>query len=231
MILGIIGAMSEELEILLKDMELESKETKANMTFHTGKLWGKNVIAVVCGIGKVNAAICTQILISKYNVSQVINVGVAGGIGKDIYPGDVVIATDLVQYDMDTTVFGDPVGQIPRLDTFDFKCDTTLVEVAKTACAKASDFKTFSGRIVSGDQFVASIEKIQWLEKEFSALACEMEGASIAHVCYLNNIPFVVVRSISDNANNGAHMDFEKFTPIGVKNSTFILKTMISTLN
>lgn len=230
MILGIIGAMNEELEILIKDMELESKETKANMTFHRGRLWGKNVIAVVCGIGKVNAAICTQILISEYNVHKVINVGVAGGIGKDIYPGDVVIATDLVQYDMDTTVFGDPVGQIPRLDTFDFKCDDTLVEAAKSACAKASDFKTFSGRIVSGDQFVASIEKIQWLEKEFSALACEMEGASIAHVCYLNKIPFVVVRSISDNANNGAHMDFEKFTPIGVKNSTFILKTMISTL-
>lgn len=230
MILGIIGAMSEELEILLKDMELQSKETKARMTFYKGQLWGKDVVAVVCGIGKVNAAICTQILITEYKVSSIINVGVAGGIGKDIYPGDVVIATDLVQYDMDTTVFGDPVGQIPRLDTFDFKCDTSLIQAAKAACSEACDFKTFSGRIVSGDQFVASIEKIQWLEKEFSALACEMEGASIAHVCYLNNTPFVVVRSISDNANNGAHMDFEKFTPIGVKNSTFILKTMLTNM-
>ena len=123
-----------------------------------------------------------------------------------------------------------PVGQIPRMDTFDFKCDEKLVETAKAACAEASDFKTFSGRIVSGDMFVASLDKIQWLEKEFQALACEMEGASIAHVCYLNNIPFVVIRSISDNANNGAHMDFEKFTPIGVKNSTFILKTMLNKL-
>ena len=217
MILGIIGAMSEELEILLKDMELETVEEKAKMKFHKGKLWGHNVVAVVCGIGKVNAAVCTQILVSEYNVSSVINVGVAGGIGKDIFPGDVVIAENLVQYDMDTTAFGDPVGQIPRMDTFDFKCDEKLVETAKAACAEASDFKTFSGRIVSGDMFVA-------------ALACEMEGASIAHVCYLNNIPFVVIRSISDNANNGAHMDFEKFTPIGVKNSTFILKTMLNKL-
>lgn len=230
MILGIIGAMSEELEILLKDMELENTQTKARMTFYKGKLWGKDVVAVVCGIGKVNAAVCTQILITEYKVSSIINVGVAGGIGKEIYPGDVVIATDLVQYDMDTTAFGDPMGQIPRLDTFDFKCDTNLVDAAKAACASASDFKTFSGRIVSGDQFVASVEKIHWLEKEFSALACEMEGASIAHVCYLNETPFVVVRSISDNANNGAHMDFEKFTPIGVKNSTFILKNMISNM-
>lgn len=230
MILGIIGAMSEELEILLKDMILEKVEEKAKMKFHKGKLWGHDVVAVVCGIGKVNAAVCTQILASEYNVSSVINVGVAGGIGKDIYPGDVVIAENLVQYDMDTTAFGDPMGQIPRMDTFDFKCDKKLVETAKIACAEASDFKTFSGRIVSGDMFVASIEKIQWLEKEFGALACEMEGASIAHVCYLNNIPFVVIRSISDNANNGAHMDFEKFTPIGVKNSTFILKTMLEKL-
>ena len=230
MVLGIIGAMSEELEILLKDMSLEDVQVKANMKFHKGMLWGKEVVAVVCGIGKVNAAICTQILASEYNVSAVINVGVAGGIGKDIYPGDVVIAENLVQYDMDTTAFGDPMGQIPRLDTFDFKCDSKLIETAKSACEEATEFKTFSGRIVSGDMFVASIDKIKWLESEFAALACEMEGASIAHVCYLNKIPFVVIRSISDNANNGAHMDFEKFTPIGVKNSTFILKSMITKL-
>ena len=230
MILGIIGAMSEELEILLTDMELEDTTVKAKMTFHRGKLWGKDVVAVVCGIGKVNAAICTQLLISEYEVTHIINVGVAGGIGKEIYPGDVVIATNLVQYDMDTTAFGDPMGQIPRLDTFDFKCDSKLIETAKSACEEATEFKTFSGRIVSGDMFVASIDKIKWLESEFAALACEMEGASIAHVCYLNKIPFVVIRSISDNANNGAHMDFEKFTPIGVKNSTFILKSMITKL-
>lgn len=227
MVIGIISAMSEELELLLNDMEIEEKTHKANMTFHKGKVWGKDVVAVVSGIGKVNAAVCTQILISEYKVNSVINVGVAGGIGKDIYPGDVVVAENLVQHDMDTTVFGDAHGQIPRLDTFDFTCDKELVRLAKLACDEIKEINTFSGRIVSGDQFIASVDKIKWLESEFGASACEMEGASIAHVCYLNSIPFVIIRSISDNANNGAHMDYEKFIPIGVKNSTTILKAMI----
>lgn len=227
MTLGIIAAMSEELEILLKDMNLSEKRTMASMEFNKGTLWGKEVVAVVCGIGKVNAAVCAQVLSSVFKVDKIVNVGVAGGIGKDIYPGDVVIATDLVEHDMDTTVFGDPYGQVPRMDTFDFKCDEELIKLANKVCEKVGGFNTFSGRIVSGDQFVSSIEKIQWLEKEFNAISCEMEGASIAHVCYLNHIPFVVIRSISDNANNGAHMDFEKFTPIAVKNSTAILKEMV----
>ena len=230
MILGIIGAMSEELEILLKDMKLETTEEKAKMKFHKGKLWGHDVVAVVCGIGKVNAAICTQILASEYKVSSVINVGVAGGIGKDIYPGDVVIAENLVQYDMDTTAFGDPMGQIPRLDTFDFKCDENLIKTAKSACSKASDFKTFSGRIVSGDMFVASIDKIKCLEKEFNALACEMEGASIAHVCYLNNIPFVVVRSISDTPNGNNQVDFNEYLRFASKNCGIFTKKLFALL-
>ena len=212
-------------------MQLDSSTTKAGMTFNKGKLWNKDVIAVVCGIGKVNAAVCTQILVSEFNVDKVINVGVAGGIGKDIYPGDVVIATNLVEHDMDTTAFGDPHGQVPRMDTFDFKCDPSLIELANNACEKVGGCNTFTGRIVSGDIVVADVEKIKWLEKEFNALSCEMEGASIAHVCYLNNIPVVVIRSISDNANNGAHMDFEKFTPIAVKNSTSILKEMLLSMN
>ncbi|MEQ8199151.1 MAG: 5'-methylthioadenosine/adenosylhomocysteine nucleosidase, partial [Clostridiaceae bacterium] len=167
MIIGIIAAMSEELELLLKDMEVTSKEEKAKMTFYKGKLWEKEVVAVVCGIGKVNAAVCTQILISEYNVHKIINVGVAGGIGEDICPGDVVIADNLVEHDMDTTAFGDPHGQIPRLDTFDFKCDKELVALAEEACREASDIKSFKGRIVTGDQFIASVDKIKWLSSQF----------------------------------------------------------------
>ncbi|WP_238919162.1 5'-methylthioadenosine/adenosylhomocysteine nucleosidase [Clostridium sp. YIM B02555] len=227
MTIGIIAAMAEELEILLNDLALIEKKEKANMTFHKGTLYGKDVVAVVCGIGKVNSAICTQILASEYNVDKVINVGVAGGIGKEIYPGDIVVAENLVQHDMDTTAFGDKMGQIPRLDTFDFKCDKEMVAIAKKACEQISELNSFTGRIASGDQFVANIEKIQWLEKEFGAISCEMEGASIAQVCYLNSIPFVVIRSISDNANNGAHMDYQNFVPIAVKNSTKILKQML----
>lgn len=227
MVLGIIAAMSEELELILQDMKLKNKKTVANLTFNEGTLYDKNVVAVVCGIGKVNAAICTQILISEFSVDKVINIGVAGGVNKDIYPGDVVIGNSLVEHDIDCSVFGDPVGQIPRMDTFDFKADDTLVNLAKDSCNKLNNINSFVGRIVSGDQFIASQEKVQYLEKEFNAFSCEMEGASIAHVCYSNNVPFVIIRSISDNANNGAHMDFEKFTPIAVKNSTAILKEMI----
>lgn len=230
MTIGIIAAMEEELEILLKDLSLEEKSKKANMTFYKGMLYGQNVVAVVCGIGKVNSAVCTQILISEYNVDKVINVGVAGGIGKDIYPGDIVIAENLVQHDMDTSAFGDKIGQIPRLDTFDFKCDLELISLAEKSCSELSDLNSYTGRIASGDQFIANIEKIQWLDTEFGAISCEMEGASIAQVCYLNSIPFVVIRSISDNANNGAHMDYEKFIPIAVKNSTKILKKMLENM-
>lgn len=230
MVLGIIAAMSEELELLLQDMELKSKKTIANITFNEGNLFGTDVVAVVCGIGKVNAAICTQILASTYNVDKVINVGVAGGVNKEIYPGDIVIGNSLVEHDMDCSVFGDALGQVPRMDTFDFKADEELIELATKACESLNDIKSYVGRIVSGDQFIASVEKVQFLEKEFNALSCEMEGASIAHVCYSNNIPFVIIRSISDNANNGAHIDFEKFTPVAVKNSTSIIKEMIKNM-
>lgn len=227
MSLGIIVAMEEELEVILKEMDHNKTEIRAGMEFHIGKISGKEIIAVICGIGKVNSAVCAQILISDFKAKQIVNVGIAGGIGKDIVPGDIVIGDSLVQHDMDATAFGDVVGQIPRLDTFDFKADGTLVRLAKEASEKSTSHKSYVGRIVTGDQFVADLDKIKWLSEEFSALACEMEGASIAQACYLNKIPFVVIRSISDNANTGAHMDFEKFKYLAVENSSQILKDMI----
>ncbi len=227
MTLGIIVAMDEELEIILKTMKKDKTETLANMEFHIGEIEGKKIVAVICGIGKVNSAVCTQILISEFGVDCVINVGIAGGIGVDIVPGDIVIGESLVQHDMDATAFGDVVGQVPRLDTFDFKADKTLVTLAKEACESIEGHNSYVGRIVTGDQFVADLDKIKWLSNTFDALACEMEGGSIAHACYLNSIPFVVIRSISDNANTGAHMDFEKFKYLAVENSSQILKDMI----
>lgn len=230
MVIGIIGAMDEEVKILLDNIKIDNKKIKAKMEFVSGVLWGKNVVVVRCGIGKVNAAVCTQILIDDYKVDNIINVGVAGGIGIEINPGDLVVADSLVQHDMDTSAFGDKLGQIPRLEVFDFKCDNELVRLAKEACKSSSGHKSFVGRIVSGDQFIADVNKIKWLQEEFQALACEMEGASIAQVAYLNSVPFVIIRSISDNANNGAHIDFEKFIPIAVENSTKILKNMLEAI-
>lgn len=230
--LGIICAMEEELQPLLSAMQLEETQTKADMTFNKGTLWGKNVIAVVSGIGKVNAAMCTQILASEYHVDTVINVGVAGGIGKNIYPGDIVIGNSLVEHDMDATKFGYKHGQIPRIKVFDFKSDDTLVNAAQKACESLENINSFTGRILSGDEFVSDMDRIKWLSDTYGdeSLACEMEGASIAHAAYLNNIKFVVIRSISDNANNGAHMDYEKFLPIAIKNSTAIIEKMIKSL-
>lgn len=230
MIIGIIGAMDEEVELILNKIKVERTENKASMKFTLGELEGKKLVIVRCGIGKVNAAICAQILIDDFNVEKVINVGVAGGIGINIYPGDIVIGDNLVQHDMDTTAFGDRIGQIPRMDTFDFKCEPELIEIAIKATKGFTENKCFVGRIVTGDQFVGDTEKIKWFSEEFDAVACEMEGGSIAQVCYLNQVPFVVIRSISDNANNGSHIDYEKFKPLAVKNSTKILENMIKLL-
>ncbi|MDV3428021.1 MAG: 5'-methylthioadenosine/adenosylhomocysteine nucleosidase [Bacillota bacterium] len=228
--IGIIGAMDEEVRILKDKMTIDRRELKAKMEFFSGSLWGKNVVVVTAGIGKVNAAVCTQILIDDFNVNNIINVGVAGGIGEDILPGDVVIGENLVQHDIDTSVFGDKIGQVPRLSTFDFKCDKKLIDAALKACSNIESHKTFTGRIVSGDQFIADTEKIRWLKAEFDAAACEMEGGSIAQVCYLNSVPFVVIRSISDNANTGAHMDYQKFVPIAIDNSIHIIENMLNIL-
>jgi adenosylhomocysteine nucleosidase len=231
MIIGIIGAMEEEVQILKDEMSIDRKEIKARMEFYSGILWNNKLVVVTCGIGKVNAAVCAQILVDDFHVDKIINVGIAGGIGENVNPGDVVIGNNLVQHDIDTSAFGDPIGQVPRLDTFDFKCDTELIDLAKSAAEKISGHKSFIGRIVTGDQFIADTDKIRWLKDQFEALACEMEGGSIAHVCYLNNTPFVVIRSISDNANTGAHMDYEKFKPIAVNNSVNILRAMLKELS
>ena len=228
--IGIIGAMDEEVAPLLKELKPKKKLVKAQMEFNEGELWGKDVVVVRSGIGKVNAAVCAQVLVDNFDVNALINVGVAGGVREDIYPGDVVIGNSLIQHDFDSSIFGDELGQIPRMDVFDFKCDEKLVNKAKDACNKMNDCKSFVGRIVTGDQFIAAPEKIRWLSKQFDGLACEMEGGSIAQVCYLNNVPFVVIRSASDNANNGAHIEYEKFKPIAVKNSVNILKNMLETM-
>jgi adenosylhomocysteine nucleosidase len=228
--IGIIGAMSEEVEMLKNEMFLEEKIEKANMVFYHGVLLEKEVVIVTCGIGKVNAAVCTQILIDRFRVDKIINVGIAGGLNKDIYPGDIVVANNLVQHDMDVRFFGDPLGQIPRLNTFDFKCDEDLIKLAKTAIDKIDNSNAYMGRIVSGDQFIDSAEKQKFLGEHFNAFAVEMEGASIGQVCYLNSMPFVVIRSISDNAINGSHMDYETFAPLAIKNSVAILKDMLLSL-
>ncbi len=229
--LGIIVAMEEELKVVIDEMKIEEKSVTAGMTFCKGTYHDIDIIAVVCGVGKVNSAVCTQILISEYKADKIINIGVAGGIEKGIKPGDVVIADSLVQHDVDATGFDYELGQIPRLDTFDFKSDKELIEICKKASDGIEAHEVFVGRIATGDQFIACPDKIKWIKDTFDAIACEMEGGSIAQVCYLNRTPFVVIRSISDNADGEAQVSFDEFLMIAVENASVILSNMLKTMS
>lgn len=227
MTIGIIGAMEKEITALKKDMNIEKTFEKAKMIFYIGSLYGKDVILVKSGVGKVNASVCTQILIDNFNVDHIVNTGIAGGVKEDINPGDIVISTDLLYHDVDTTVFGDKIGQIPDMDVYDFKADSDLVSKAYSIAKNVSTHNVFKGRIVSGDQFIADIDKIVYFRKTFDAYAVEMEGTAIAHTCYLNNVKFVIIRSISDRADGDAHMDYDVFQGIAIKNSVDIIKGIL----
>lgn len=229
--LGIIGAMHEEIVELKGLMENIEEVTIASMTYYKGSLEGKDIVLVESGIGKVNSAVCTTILIEEFKVEKIIFTGVAGGVADDIEIGDIVISTDLVQHDFDVTAFGANYGDIPRMKESHFKADESLVELAvKSALEIFDKEKVRKGRIVSGDQFINGVEKINWLRDTFGASAAEMEGASVAHVCYLFNVPFVILRAISDKANSDAKIDFAEFVTLAAKNSKEIVVNMLKAL-
>jgi len=228
MTIGIIGAMEEEVAVLKESMDIEKIVEYASMQFYKGVLCGKKVVVVRSGIGKVNAAVCAQILADKFNIDVLINTGIAGSLDASIDIGDMVISTDLVEHDMDASIFGDPVGQIPRMDTFSFPADAELVKKAVQANTEANpDIKTFTGRIVSGDQFVSSSEVKDKLVNLFDAKCTEMEGAAIAHVAYLNKISCVIIRAISDKADNSATMDYPTFEKQAIKHSVKLVRNLL----
>lgn len=210
--IGIIGAMQEEVKVLKEKMKIRKIIKKASMEFFEGVLEEKEVVIVISGIGKVNAAVCAQILIDDYNVEAIVNTGVAGSLRNEINIGDVVISSDALQHDMDTTVMGYEIGQIPRMEKYIFEADSRLVSLAKEVCDKENtDISAYIGRVVSGDQFISKQEKKEWLAEKFNAYCTEMEGAAISQTAYLNNIPFVIIRAISDKADNSATMDYNEF--------------------
>ncbi len=228
MMIGIIGAMEEEVAVLKQDMMVEETSEYASMQFYKGVLCGKNVVIVRSGIGKVNAAICAQVLVDKFGVDILINTGIAGSLDATVDIGDMVISTDLVQHDMDATIFGDPLGQVPRMDTFSFPADPVLVGKAIAANEEANpDIKTFTGRIVSGDQFVSSAEVKEKLVQNFGARCTEMEGAAIAHAAYLNQVSCVIIRAISDKADNSATMDYPTFEKKAIEHSVRLVRNLL----
>lgn len=210
--LGIIGAMDEEVAMIKAQLTDVQVESRAAMDFYKGKLEGKEVVVVRSGIGKVNAAMCTQILADIYSVTGVVNTGIAGSLKAEIDIGDIVLSSDALQHDMDATGFGYEPGQIPRVETLAFKADEGLINLAEECCSRVNpDIHTFVGRVVTGDQFISDKEKKKWLTDTFGGYCTEMEGAAIAQACYLNSIPFLIVRAISDKADDSASVDYPAF--------------------
>ena len=226
--LGIIGAMDEEVAKIKEHMTDVEVHSKASMDFYKGFLNGKEAVVVRSGIGKVNAGICTQILVDDYGVDCVINTGIAGSLNKDIDIGDIVLSTDTLEHDMDAVSFGYPLGQIPRMDTLSFTADEHLRKVAKESCDKVlSGVKVFEGRVVSGDQFVSSHEKKDWLGTIYGVVAIII---TLTQRELLNNIPFLIIRAISDKADDSASMDYPAFEKMAIANSVTLILEMAGNL-
>ena len=227
--IGIIGAMEVEVAILKEKMEDVRIIKKASMDFYEGILAGKKVVVVRSGIGKVNAGICAQILADVFSVDAIINTGIAGSLNKNINIGDIVLSTDVVQHDMDATGFGYRKGQIPQMPVFFFNADDNLRRLAAEVCREENPvIQLFEGRIASGDQFVCDQDVKNRIVSEFSAYATEMEGAAIGQAAYLNEIPFLVVRAISDKADGSAQMDYCEFEKAAVDHSVRLTLNMLA---
>lgn len=229
--IGIIGAMDEEVEKLKASITDAKTEEHNGLTFVTGKLNGKDVTVVRSGIGKVNAGACTAILIDVYHVQYVINTGIAGSLDAHIDIGDIVISEDAVQYDMDATNFGYRLGEIPRVGTLEFKADDKLIAFAEEENRRVnSDIHTFIGRVCSGDKFVSDGETKEWIIKHFQGKCCEMEGAAIAQVAWQNKVPFVIIRAISDKADDSAHMDYPTFEKKAIEHCVKLTEALVTRL-
>ncbi len=226
--LGIIGAMDEEVAKIKERLENVEVQTFGGMDFYKGNFEGKSVVVVRSGIGKVNAAVCAQILADRYQVSGIVNTGIAGSLMAKIDIGDIVLSTDAIQHDMDATNFGYPAGQIPRMDVLSFPADPKLLALAKECCGRVNpEIHTYEGRVVSGDQFISDQKKKDWLIETFHGYCTEMEGAAIAQAAYLNGIPFLIIRAISDKADNSANVDYPTFEAQAIIHSVNLMLEMI----
>lgn len=225
--IGIIGAMEEEVAALIKHYGSTQKTKFLDFEFNILEYKDKKIVVVVSGIGKVNSAICTQLLIDRFNVECVVNSGIAGAISEKLDIADIVFSSDLIQHDVNAVNFGYKIGQIPRMgDNYIFKGDKNLLDKMEQI-AQNKDIKYFVGRIVSGDEFVSTNSKKQWLKDNFDAMCTDMESASIAHVCFLNKIPFMAIRCISDTADDRADMVYKEFEEIALKKCFAISSALI----
>lgn len=225
MTIGIIAAMDLELNELKAAMADTETETVSGIEFVRGTVEGRPVVAAVCGIGKVYAAMCAQTMILRYAPDAIVNIGVAGTLTKDLGVMDIAIAGQVCQHDMDTSALGDPVGLVSGADRIYFPADPAIVGTLEQ-CADTLGFRHSTGTIASGDQFIHTPEKKQYLSEQFGAIAAEMEGGSVGQVCFVNGVPFAVLRTISDG--DGGTMDYNTFAALAARNSIQVVRAFIA---
>lgn len=227
--IGIIVAMKAEAAEIKAAMTDKQTRTQSGIEFVSGRFCGKDVVVAQSGVGKVFAAVCAQTMILTYHPTYIINTGVGGTLTPSLSIGDIAIASDVVQHDMDTSAVGDPVGMISGLNIIHIPADATLAKLAEKA-ASQQGFPCLKGTVSSGDQFVSTAPQKERIRSLFHAIACEMEGAAIGHVCYINSVPFTVLRTISDNADDSSGMDYSAFLPLAISRSFLILSDVIRQL-
>lgn len=227
---GIIGAMSVETDALKAQIRNAVSETVSGIEFVSGKLYGQDVVVAQCGIGKVFAALCAQTMIIRFNVDKIINTGVAGTLCDSLGILDIAVATDVVQHDMDTSALGDPIGLISGINVVKIPSNASLSNEI-TKAASALGVKCAKGVIASGDQFINSAERKSFIRSSFDAIACEMEGAAIGHVCYVNGVDFAIIRAISDNASGEADIEYPEMVRRAAAQSAAIIKKLLESQN
>lgn len=224
--IGIIGALDDEVREIISRLDGRKTETVGSIEFNTGRLYGKNVVVARCGVGKVFAAICAEAMIIKYSPRLIVNSGVGGALDKSLRPLDIVFADKLVQHDMDTSAIGDPIGLISCINRVYFETDERAREIL-TEVAKEQGINYLVGTIATGDKFISDKADKDRITELFGASACEMEGGAIAHTAFVNGVPFMVVRAISDSADGDACMDYPTFLPIATKVSTALTLALV----
>lgn len=228
--IAVIGAMEQEVELLRNALDDSNIETIANSEYTTGTYQGKEVVLLKSGIGKVNAAMSTTILLEKFNPDVVINTGSAGGFDEALEVGAIVISDEVRHHDCDVTAFGYEIGQMAGMPAA-YHSDEKLMEIAKEAVAEVGEHQSAVGLICSGDVFMADPERVQAVRELFPTMkACEMEAAAVAQVCYQFETPFVVIRALSDIAGKQSDLSFDEFLPIAAKHSTEIVLKAITKL-
>lgn len=230
MTIGIIGAMVEEVERYREAMRGERETRHAGIPFYRGELAGRDVVVCKSGVGKVNAAVCTQLLIDRFQVSRIVFTGVAGALHPELEIGDIVVSRDCVQHDVDATALGFQRGEIPFHPKWVFEADPQLVALAERAARRMTEVRVMTGRVLSGDQFVTDRDKARGLHEQFGGLCLEMEGAAVAQVCDMNGVPFVVIRSMSDKADGSAPVDFPAFVKLASRRSCEVVCAMLEEL-